>query len=197
MMISGEADGEFRSYAGQLLLAMPDMPDPNFARAAIALCVHDEQGAMGIDLGSAIEGLSLADLMANFDIDVDSDAAGIADAPVLCGGPVEPRRGFILHSLDWRSEHMLVVGNGWGISGSLDILKDIAAGRGPRRFVAALGYAGWAAGQLDGELARPGWFVGMMDQQLLFDAGPEDRWARGFALNGVDPGHIIAQSGHA
>lgn len=195
MVTSVEAAGAFRSYAGQLLLAMPDMPDPSFNHAAIALCVHDQDGAMGIDLGSAIEGLSLADLMANFDIEMD--AGGIGDAPVLCGGPVEPRRGFILHSLDWRGEHMLAVGDRWGVSGSLDILKDIAAGRGPSRFVAALGYAGWGAGQLDGELARPGWFVGALDQRILFDAQPQERWALGFAHNGVDPGHIIAQSGHA
>ncbi|CAN5132327.1 YqgE/AlgH family protein [soil metagenome] len=195
MDISVEAVGAFRSYAGQLLLAMPDMPDPSFSHAAIALCVHDEQGAMGINLGSAIEGLSLSDLMANFEIDIEAD--GIGQAPVLCGGPVEPRRGFILHSLDWQGEHMLAVSDLWGVSGSLDILKDIAAGRGPRRFIAALGYAGWAAGQLDGELGRPGWFVGALDQALLFDAAPQERWALGFAHNGVDPAHIIAQSGHA
>lgn len=188
-----EAEDGFRSYAGQILLAMPDMPDPNFAHAAIALCVHDRDGAMGIDLGSTIEGLGLRDLMANFEI----DASAIPNAPVLRGGPVEPRRGFVLHSLDWRSEHMIAVGDNWGVSGSLDILKDIAAGRGPRRFIAALGYAGWSAGQLDGELTRPGWFVGSLHQDILFDAEPQERWALGFAYNGVDPHHIIAQTGHA
>ncbi|HEX7820157.1 MAG TPA: YqgE/AlgH family protein [Sphingobium sp.] len=193
MARSTEADNRFRSYAGRLLLAMPDMPDPGFHHAAIALCVHDPEGAMGIDLASPIEGLGIHGLMQSFDI----DASMIPDAPVMRGGPVEPQRGFILHSLDWRNEHMMQIGERWGISGSLDILKDIAAGRGPSRYVAALGYAGWAAGQLDGELARPGWFVGAMDHAILFGTEPEDRWARGFAFNGVDPHHIIAQSGHA
>jgi putative transcriptional regulator len=193
MVISAAAENGFRSYAGQLLLAMPDMPDTNFHHAAIALCVHDPDGAMGIDLGSAVEGVGLRDLMASFDI----DASGIADAPVMRGGPVEPQRGFVLHSLDWQGQHMLPIDERWGISGSLDILKDIAAGRGPSRYVAALGYAGWAAGQLDGELARPGWFIGAMDHDILFGTEPEDRWARGFAFNGIDPHHIIAQSGHA
>ncbi|MCE7797052.1 YqgE/AlgH family protein [Sphingobium sufflavum] len=193
MVISAEAENGFRSYAGQLLLAMPDMPDRSFHHSAIALCVHDGEGAMGIDLGSVVEGLGLRGLMASFDI----DASGIPDAPVMRGGPVEPQRGFILHSLDWRNEHMMPIGDRWGISGSLEILKDIARGRGPSRYVAALGYAGWGAGQLDGELARPGWFVGAMDEDILFATEPEDRWARGFAFNGVDPHHIIAQSGHA
>ncbi|MET0361835.1 MAG: YqgE/AlgH family protein [Sphingobium sp.] len=187
------AEGGFRSYAGQILLAMPDMPDTNFSHAVIALCVHDEDGAMGINLGSPIDGLGVHGLMNSFDI----DASGIADAPVMRGGPVEPQRGFILHSLDWGGDHVMPVGERWGISGSLEILKDIAAGRGPARYVVALGYAGWGAGQLDGELARPGWFIGAMDQEILFATEPEDRWARGFAFNGVDPHHIIAQSGHA
>ncbi|MFT3968619.1 MAG: YqgE/AlgH family protein [Sphingobium sp.] len=193
MDISFEADDRFRSYAGQFLLAMPDMPDPNFLHSAIALCVHDPEGAMGINLGAVIDGLSLHDLMGNFGI----EDIVVPDAPILRGGPVEPRRGFVLHSLDWQGDHMIPVAEGWGISGSLDILKDIASGRGPSQYVAALGYSGWAAGQLDGELARPGWFVGALDRDILFNATPEERWALGFAHNGVDPHHIIAQSGHA
>ncbi|MET0241075.1 MAG: YqgE/AlgH family protein [Sphingobium sp.] len=193
MLTTADAGDGFQSYAGQFLLAMPDMPDPNFHHAAIALCVHDRGGAMGIDIGSTVDGLDLKGLIANFGI----DAQHVPDMPVLRGGPVEPRRGFVLHSLDWTGQHMMAIGDRWGISGSLDILKDIAAGRGPSRYVAALGYAGWSAGQLDGELARPGWFVGALDEAILFAAEPEDRWARGFAFNGVDPHHIIAQSGHA
>lgn len=187
-----ERDG-FRSYAGQLLLAMPDMPDASFAHSAIALCVHDPDGAMGIDLGTPIDGLGLHDLLGNFGI----ETIKVPDAPVMRGGPVEPRRGFVLHSLDWHGEHMIRVGDNWGISGSLDILKDIAIGRGPSQYVPALGYSGWGAGQLDGELTRPGWFIGAMDSSALFAAAAEDRWAKGFAFNGVDPHNLIAQTGHA
>lgn len=193
MEMTFQREGRFRSYAGQVLLAMPDMPDPNFLHSVIALCVHDPDGAMGIDLGTAIDGLGLHALMNNFGI----DEIVVPDVPVLRGGPVEPRRGFVLHSLDWQGEHMVAVGEGWGISGSLEILKDIASGRGPSHYIAALGYSGWGPGQLDGELSRPGWFVGSMDREILFEAEPEDRWARGFSFNGVDPHHIIAQSGHA
>lgn len=193
MRVSQHSPSEFRSYAGQLLLAMPDMPDPQFYHAAIALCVHDEKGAMGIDLGAPIDGLRLHGLLENFDI----DPGGVPDMPVMCGGPVEPRRGFILHSLDWQDDNMIPIGTQWGLSGSLDILRDIAAGRGPGRYVAALGYAGWGAGQLDRELARPGWFVGGVNDDILFDTRAEHRWTKAFALNGVEAGHIISQSGHA
>jgi putative transcriptional regulator len=185
--------GPFRSYAGQFLLAMPDMPDPNFLHAAIALCVHDLDGAMGIDLGSPIDGLGLHDLMNSFGI----EDIVCPDIAVLRGGPVEPRRGFVLHSLDWSGDHMVPVGQGWGITGSLEILKDIAAGKGPKRYIAALGYSGWGPGQLDEEISRPGWFVGAADGEILFDVEPERRWERAFSYNGVDPHHITAQSGHA
>lgn len=193
MITSRQVSSGSRSYAGQLLLAMPDMPDPNFNHAVIALCVHDAEGAMGIDIGSPIEGLGLHALLRNFGI----EAGSAPDMPVLRGGPVEPRRGFILHSLDWASEHTLPVGSLWGLSGSLDVLQEIAVGRGPSRYIAALGYAGWGGGQLDEELTRPGWFVGEANEQVLFETAADQRWARGFALNGVDPGHITMQSGHA
>lgn len=183
----------FRSYAGRFLLAMPDMPDPQFAQAAIALCVHDTEGAMGIDLGSRIEGVTLRTLLDNFGLASDL----VPDTPVLRGGPVEPRRGFILHSLDWKSDHIVTVGPGWGLCGSLDILKDIASGEGPSRYVVALGYAGWGAGQLESELARPGWFVGDLHDDVLFETAPADRWNAAFASNGIDPRLLTSESGHA
>lgn len=191
MNIGGQ--DQFVSYAGHFLLAMPDMPDPNFVHSVIALCVHDPDGAMGIDLSTQMEGIGLHGLMASFGI----EDIVVPDVPVLRGGPLEPRRGFVLHSLDWAGEHVVPVSGGWGISGSLEILNDIAAGKGPSRYVAALGYSGWGPGQLDGELSRPGWFVGAMDSEILFAARAEKRWARAFASNGVDPQHITAQSGHA
>lgn len=182
-----------RYFQGRLLLAMPDMPDPRFNHAAIALCVHDANGAMGIDLSSVIDSLTLRDLVENFEI----DGSRVPDMPVLCGGPVEPRRGFILHSLDWRDENTIVVAPDIGLSGSLDILRDMADGRGPTHYVAALGYSGWSGGQLEQELTRPGWFVGDLDDTVLFSTRADKRWAAAFARNGIDPSHLIAQSGHA
>lgn len=142
-----------RFYAGHMLLAMPGIGDPRFEHTAIALCSHSEHGALGIDVGHVIEGLSLRDLLANFEL----ESHGLEQVPVLRGGPVDPQRGFVLHSLDWSGQDLLEVNGEWGLSGSLDILKAISEGRGPERYLVALGYAGWSAGQLEHEI--PPWLV--------------------------------------
>jgi putative transcriptional regulator len=193
-MAQESTDAEtFQSYAGRLLLAMPDMFDPNFDHAVILMCVHDSGGAMGIDIGTVMDGVSLHGLMDNFGI----DGSGVPDMAVVRGGPVEPRRGFILHSLDWEGEHVLPLGGGLGLSGSMDILRDIAAGKGPKHYLPALGYAGWASGQLEAELTRPGWFVGKGTREFLFETPIAERWNRACALYGIDPAHLAAQSGRA
>jgi putative transcriptional regulator len=180
-------------YVGRLLLAMPGMSDGNFDHAVIALCAHDAQGAMGIDIGSAIPGLGLRELLANFDI----DGGNVADNPVLRGGPVEPQRGFVLHSTDWNGQDMLSVAPGWALSGSLDILKAIGSGTGPTRYLVALGYAGWRAGQLEGEMTRHGWFLGEPFDDEIWGMPAPARWAHGFAECGVDARLLAAHSGNA
>jgi putative transcriptional regulator len=181
------------SLAGQLLLAMPDMPDPRFARAVILLCVHDEGGALGIALHEPAHGVSLRSLLSSFDI----AAQDVADDVVLAGGPVEPRRGFVLHSRDWTAKDSHVVGPDIALTGSLEVLAAIASGQGPKHYLMALGYAGWSAGQLERELASPGWFVGTADPRRLFDMAPDARWAGAFALEGIDPAMLASSSGHA
>lgn len=180
-------------YAGHLLLAMPGIGDANFNHAVIALCAHDEQGALGIDLGSEVAGLGLRELLGTFDI----DGSNIPDTPVLRGGPVEPRRGFVLHSLDWGGQDMLQVGQLWGLSGSLDILKAIAERRGPSRYVVALGYAGWGPGQLEAEMTRHGWFMAEGDPNILFGTPSAARWSAAFAASGVDSAMLVGSAGRA
>ena len=180
-------------YVGNLLLAMPGMGDPNFDHAVIALCVHDEDGAMGIDIGSEMGGLGLRALLANFDL----DGSRVPDTPVLRGGPVEPQRGFVLHSLDWGGQDMVQVDQLWGLSGSLDILKAIAEGRGPSRYLVALGYAGWGAGQLEAEMTRHGWFLTPAEQGLVFDTPTRSRWSRAFAASGIDAAMLASAPGQA
>jgi putative transcriptional regulator len=182
-----------RFYAGRFLLALPGMQDERFDHSVIALCVHDENGALGIALGEELEGVGLRELFASFDI----DAGHLEDRPVLRGGPVEPRRGFVLHSLDWSGQDMLRVGPHWGLSGSLDILKAIAAGTGPSRYLVALGYAGWGAGQLEQEMAGDSWFLADGDASLLFDTPTPRRWAGAFAAAGVDSTHLVGGAGSA
>jgi putative transcriptional regulator len=178
---------------GRFLLAMPGMADPRFARAVIAMCAHDEGGALGVGVGVAIDGLGLHDLLGQFEI-----AAGVApNAPIHFGGPVEPRRGFVLHSQDWGGQDTLDVAGRWSLSGTVDVLRAIASGLGPTRWVVALGYAGWSAGQLDGELARPGWVPVEGDLDLLFDTPADARWERGFASEGIDTRLLASEGGHA
>jgi putative transcriptional regulator len=182
-----------RSYAGQFLLALPGMEDMRFDHSVVAICVHDENGALGISVSEQIEGVGLHDLLDSFDI----DARNVPDLPVLRGGPVEPRRGFVLHSLDWKGHDMVEVGPDWGLSGSLEILKAIAEGTGPSRYVVALGYAGWGAGQLDREMTGESWFPAECTSDILFNVPPDKKWAAAYAAAGVDASHLVSGAGSA
>lgn len=179
---------------GQFLLAMPGIGDPRFDRSVIAMCSHDERGALGIGIGATINGLGLHDVLQQLEI-----APGVApDAPVHFGGPVETRRGFVLHSADWGGQDTLDVAGQWCLSGTLDVLRAIAAGTGPSRWLVALGYAGWGAGQLDAEMTRHGWLnVDDHAQEMLFGVPVADRWSRGFAAAGVDPRLLSVEAGHS
>lgn len=182
-----------RFYSGQFLLALPGMQDERFDHSVIALCSHDEDGALGIAIGEEMDGLGLRDLLATFDI----ACPNMVDRPVLRGGPMEPRRGFVLHSLDWGGQEMLQVGGKWGLSGSLDILKAIAEGRGPKRYHVALGYAGWGPGQLEKEMAGDSWFLAQANADLLFNGSADTKWATAFAASGVDSAHLVGGAGSA
>lgn len=179
--------------AGQFLLAMPGIGDARFDRAAIALCVHDDDGALGIDIGQAIEGLGLHEMLDQLDI----DRGEAPDAPVCTGGPVEPGRGFVVHSRDWMGEGTIDVGGRWALSGSLDVLKAIAAGQGPKQWIVALGYAGWGPGQLDEELGRHGWLNLASDIGMMFDTPAGERWLAAFKQAGIDPTMLAAGAGRA
>lgn len=182
-----------RFFGGHFLLALPGMQDMRFDHSVIALCVHDAQGALGIAVGEEMEGVRLRDLLDSFDI----DGSAVPDVPVLRGGPVEPRRGFVLHSLDWSGQDMVQVSDFWGLSGSLDILKAIAEGRGPRRYLVALGYAGWGAGQLEQEMTGESWFLAPGDGDLLFETPTRRRWSAIFAAAGIDSSHLVSGAGSA
>lgn len=182
-----------RFLTGQFLLAMPGIGDPRFDHAVIAMCAHDSEGALGIGLGETIDGLGLHDLLRQFEID-PGDAP---DAPVHFGGPVEPRRGFVLHALDWGGQDTITVADRWALSGTIDVLKAIAEGTGPSQWLVALGYAGWGEGQLDEELTRHGWFNTPGDLDLLYDTSAETRWAQGFSRAGIDPRLLANSTGTA
>lgn len=181
------------SLTGQFLLAMPGIGDPRFEKAVIAVCSHDENGALGIGVGRLVPRVRLHGLLTELEID-----PGVApDAPVHIGGPVERQRGFVLHSQDWGGEETLKIGDRWSLSGTLDILRAIAAGTGPARWVVALGYAGWGEGQLDQELTGHGWFATPGDDALLFDRPAAERWAAGYSSAGIDARLLAIGAGRA
>ncbi len=178
---------------GQFLLAMPGIGDPRFERAVIAICAHDANGAIGIGVGATIAGLGLHEVLTQVGIE-----PGMApNAPVHFGGPVETRRGFVLHTSDWGGQDTISVAGRWALSGTLDALRAIAEGRGPSRWLVALGYAGWGEGQLDEEMTRHGWFNVPGDLALLYDTEASERWRKGFAEAGINPSLLASTTGTA
>jgi putative transcriptional regulator len=178
---------------GRLLLAMPGMGDPRFAKAAIAMYMHDENGAFGVGIGHLRSGVGLHELLGDLEID-----PGLApDCPVHDGGPVEPGRGFVLHSSDWQGEGTITVAALGSLSASLDVLRAIADGTGPKHWLIALGYAGWGAGQLDNEMRHHGWYAATGRSEILFERPAEKRWAATWRAEGIDPALLASQTGRA
>ena len=184
---------EPKFLSGQFLLAMPGMGDPRFERAVIAMCVHDEDGALGIGLGRIMPRITFHDLLKQLDVE-----PGVSpDVPIHAGGPVEPQRGFIIHSDDWGGEGSVHVAGKWVLTATLDILRAIAEGRGPSRWLVALGYAGWGAGQLEQELCSNGWFATAGSEELLYQCDVGSRWASAFSSAGIDTRLLNAGFGTA
>jgi putative transcriptional regulator len=172
---------------------MPGIGDPRFEKAVIAMCVHDENGALGIGLGRVVPRIGFHELLRQLEID-----PGVApDVPIHLGGPVDPQRGFLLHSPDWGGEESIHVGDRWVLTATLDILRAIAEGRGPAKWIAALGYAGWGAGQLEEELCGNGWFATPGSDHLLYEADVGSRWSAAFRGAGIDPRLLNSNYGTA
>lgn len=185
------SEGEY--LTGKLLLAMPGMGDPRFDHAVIAMCLHDDSGAFGIGIGRPREGVRLRALLK----DVGIKAGKAPDVPVMDGGPVEPGRGFVLHTPDWTSDGTVEIDGLCSLTGTLDVLRAIADGTGPKRWLVSLGYAGWAAGQLDAEMRRHGWFAAQGRSDILFGNDSGARWAAAWRAEGVDPGALANVTGSA
>ncbi|MCB8879175.1 YqgE/AlgH family protein [Acidisoma cellulosilytica] len=180
--------------AGQILIAMPSLTDPNFNQTVILVCAHGQDGAMGLVLNRSVEKPNFSGLMKQLDIQPNPPAREIR----LCaGGPVENVRGFVLHTADWMAESSLVVDGGYGLTTSLDVLKAIAEGEGPRQGLLALGYAGWGPGQLEAELSSNAWLSVHPDEGLIFDADNASRWRRAMGKLHIDPLLLSPTAGHA
>lgn len=186
---------EYDHYlTGHLLVAMPSMPDQRFAKSVIYICVHNDEGAMGLVVNKPLDSLSFPDLLEQ--LDIESSMRG-NEIRVQFGGPVETARGFVLHSTDYQNEGTMVVDDKVALTATIDILKAIAAGEGPRHSILALGYAGWGPGQLESEIAANGWLHVPAEEELVFSDDLDHVWNRAIAKLGFDASMLSAEAGHA
>jgi putative transcriptional regulator len=187
---------------GQVLVAMPTMHDERFSRSVIYLCAHSSEGAMGIVVNQPAPNIRFSDLLVQLDV---IPGEGLIELPqhgeivrVLKGGPVETQRGFVLHSADYFIENStLPIDGGICLTATLDILKAIANGSGPESAVLALGYAGWAPGQLESEIQANGWLNCEADASLIFGADAEQKYDLAMKKIGIDPAKLSSAAGHA
>src|SRR6267154_623606 len=179
---------------GKLLIAMPGMGDERFIQTVIYICAHSSKGAMGIVINKPIPGLSFGELMKQLQIETQP----AIEFPVLYGGPVETGRGFVLHSGDYEgSDSTLPVSEDISLTATLDILRALAEGRGPKQALFALGYAGWAPGQVETEFQRNGWLHCKADPSLVFGVDPEAKWRTALQRLGIGPSGLVADAGRA
>ena len=187
---------------GQVLVAMPTIRDDRFAHSVIYLCAHSAEGAMGIVVNQPAPHINFRDLLVQLEvipaanpIELPQRAGGVR---VLKGGPVETGRGFVLHSADFFIENStLPIDNGICLTATLDILKAIARGQGPESAVLALGYSGWAPGQLESEIHANGWLNCDDDAELIFGTDIEGKYKQALRKIGIDPAKLSSDAGHA
>lgn len=179
---------------------MPSISDPNFERSVVFLCAHTEQGAMGFVVNKPAPLTVFSDLLEKTELADNLDAVpeDVMRIPIRLGGPVETFRGFVLHSPDYPADDTsLAVGSSYVVSATLNVLTDIAQGRGPAQKLIALGYAGWSPGQLESEIQANGWLHCPADADIVFNNDVEAKYARALAKIGIDPSHLVSDAGHA
>ncbi len=183
------------NLTGKLLIAMPAMGDARFAHALIVVCAHSAEGAMGVVVNKPVPDLSLGEMLTQIKV---AHGPSLPPVPILFGGPVETGRGFVLHSADWMGEAgTMPVGAALGLTSTRDVLEEIGAGDGPERALLALGYAGWGAGQLEGEILANVWLTAEFDRRIVFSEPHERKWQAALKQIGVEPMTLSAQAGHA
>jgi putative transcriptional regulator len=193
--VSGYLDGQF-------LLAMPGMADSRFTRSVVYICAHSPDGAMGLIINQPARKITFPDLLLQLDL-VEPDElirlpTPAEQMPVLKGGPVETGRGFVLHTADFFIDNStLPIDDSVSLTATVDILRAIAKGDGPRKAMLALGYAGWSPGQLEEEIQQNGWLNVPGDPGLLFDGDLEGKYGRALKLLGIDPAMLSGEAGHA
>ncbi|MBR0874174.1 YqgE/AlgH family protein [Bradyrhizobium tropiciagri] len=187
---------------GQLLIAMPVMSDPRFERSVIYMCAHSSEGAMGIIVNRPAGSIDFPGLLVQLDIIQKADQIHLPEnaemMKVMKGGPVDTGRGFVLHSSDFYiQDATLNIDDGISLTATVDILKAIAKGSGPKHAILALGYAGWGPGQLETEIQHNGWLHCDADSELIFGADVDEKYARALRKIGIEAGMLSNDAGHA
>ena len=180
--------------AGQLIIAMPKMSDPRFSRTVIYMCAHNSEGAMGLIINKLVDRLTFSDLLKQLEIEPKSLKTPLS---VFLGGPVEQSRGFVLHSAEYIQDTTLRVSNTVGLTATIDVLRDIAEGHGPKDKILTLGYTGWGPGQLDLEIIENGWLHVEADDSLVFGDQLTEKWEMAIKKIGIDPQLLSDEYGHA
>jgi putative transcriptional regulator len=199
---TGENNSSGSYLDGQLLIAMPVMEDERFARSVIYVCAHSSEGAMGIIVNRPAGSIDFPELLVQLEIIEKADQIKLPEnaesMKVLKGGPVETGRGFVLHSSDFFiKDATLPIDDGICLTATVDILRAIAKGGGPKHAILALGYAGWAPGQLETEIQGNGWLHCAADEDLIFGGDVEAKYLRALHKIGIDPGMLSNEAGHA
>ena len=190
-----EKPGEGHFYLSrQFLIAMPGMPDPNFANGVTLMCKHNEDGAIGITINRPSD-FTLLEVLKQLDIQCEDEELG--NTTVFDGGPVHPERGFVVHTPSQTYESSISISDEITVTTSRDVLADIVAGQGPEKFIVALGYAGWEAGQLEHEIRGNAWLNIDAESAIVFDMPVHDRWEQAVGRLGIDFRNLHTDAGYA
>lgn len=181
------------SLRDHFLIAMPGLNDSSFAHTVTYICEHSDKGAMGVVINTATPML-LKEIFSQMDLDDLSDQG---DQIVMSGGPVQPERGFVLHSNEAKWQSTLEISPDISLTASRDIITALAAGHGPKQCLIALGYAGWGEGQLEAEIAANSWLTVPADKDIIFNTPLEERWTTAAQALGIDVNLISSTAGHA
>lgn len=195
-------DDQPDSLEGQLLIAMPSMSDPRFTRSVIYMCAHSDEGAMGLIINQTARDITFPDLLERLEIlplgEDQISLENVPDLPVHVGGPVDTARGFVLHTSDYIvDDSTLTIDDEICLTATLEILRALATGSGPRRAMLALGYAGWTPGQLESEIQANGWLTCPANSDIVFCDNHPAIYDQALALLGIDASHLVADAGHA
>jgi putative transcriptional regulator len=189
---------EVSFLTNHFLLAMPALTDPYFNRSVVYICEHNEKGAVGIVINQPLQSfrINLSEMLQPI-VGDKSELSVSADFPILCGGPIHPERGFVIHAPCGKWQSSLKMNSEICVTTSKDVLQAIAKQQGPKRFIFSLGYANWVAGQIEQEIINNFWLTVPASPAILFDVPFNQRWSEAMNTLGVDVNKLVYSGGHA